>query len=114
MGGKPKRDQAVNGKIFRSRRMAIKGLDELTRKMKELEKAAAALDGEITNVGFNPHDPQSIELAIQKMEAALDERVGEYSRNDLVQGIASEMKERYRQAILERAAAGRAEGESES
>ncbi|WP_420393251.1 hypothetical protein [Acuticoccus sp.] len=94
--------------------MAMKGLDELIRKMKELEKATAALDGEITSVGFDPHDPQSIELAIQQMEAAIDERVGDYSKNDMVQKIVIEMKERYRQAILDRAATGRTEGESES
>lgn len=96
------------------RHVAIKGLDGLVRKMKELEKATAALDGEITSVGFDPHDPQSIELAIRQMEAAIDERVGDYSKNDMVQGIVIEMKERYRQAILERAATGRMEGQSES
>ncbi len=87
--------------------MAIKGLGELQRKTKELAKAAEALDGEIATVGFDPNDPQSIELAIQKMEAAVDERVGEFSRNDWVQKIADEVKERYRQAILDRAAQGR-------
>lgn len=94
--------------------MMIKGLDELMRKMKELEKAISALDGEITSVGFDPHDPQSIELAIQKMEAAIDERVGDYGNNDMVQGIVGEMKERYREAILERAATARNEKEGEA
>ena len=88
--------------------MAMKGLDELQRKTKELSRAIAALDGDITSVGFDPGDPQSIELAIQKMEAAIDERVADYSRNDMVQGIVIELKERYRQAILDRAAKGRA------
>jgi tRNA threonylcarbamoyladenosine modification (KEOPS) complex Cgi121 subunit len=87
----------------------IKGLDELSRKMKELEKAISALDGEIGSVSFNPQDPQSIELAIQKMETAIDERVGDYRNNDMVEGIIGETKERYREAILERAAAARNE-----
>lgn len=87
----------------------IKGLNELSRKMKELEKAMSALDGEIGSVSFDPQDPQSIELAIQKMETAIDERVGDYRNNDIVQGIISETKERYREAILERAAAARNE-----
>jgi len=85
----------------------IKGLDELSRKMKELEKAISALDGEIGSVNFDPHDPQSIELAIQKMEEAIDERVGDHRNNDMINGIVTEMKERYRDAILERAAAAR-------
>ena len=94
--------------------MGIKGLDELMRKMRELERATAALDGDITSVGFDPHDPQSIELAIQKMEAAIDERVGDYSRNDMVQNLVAEMKGRYRQALLDRAAAARLEGDTDS
>lgn len=91
----------------------IKGLNELSRKMKELEKAIAALDGEIGSVNFDPNDPQSIEVAIQKMEQAVDERVGDYSRNDMIEGIVSEVKERYRQAILERASEARNEQEDE-
>ncbi len=91
----------------------IKGLNELSRKMKELEKAIAALDGEIGSVNFDPNDPQSIEVAIQKMEQAVDERVGDYSRNDMIEGIVSEVKERYRQAILERASEARNEHEDE-
>lgn len=92
----------------------IKGLDELSRKMKELEKAIAALDGEIGSVNFDPSDPQSIEVAIQKMEQAVDERVGDYSRNDMIEGIVSEIKERYRHAILERASEARNEQEDEA
>jgi len=91
----------------------IKGLNELSRKMKELEKAIAALDGEIGTVNFDPNDPQSIEVAIQKMEEAVDERVGDYSRNDMIEGIVSEVKERYRQAILERASEARSKQEDE-
>ena len=89
----------------------IKGLNELSRKMKELEKAIAALDGEIGSVNFDPNDPQSIEVAIQKMEQAVEDRVGNYSRNDIVEGIVSEVKERYRQAIIERASEARNEQE---
>lgn len=94
--------------------MQIKGLDELMRKMKELELATAALDGDITSVGFDPHDPQSIELAIQSMEAAVDGRVSDYSKNDMVQNLIGEVKERYRQAILDRAAAARLKGDADS
>lgn len=87
--------------------MQIKGLDALMRKMKELENAAAALDGDIANVSFDPQDPQSIDLAIQQMEAAIDERVGDYQDNDIVQSIADQLKEHARNAVLERAAGAR-------
>ena len=89
--------------------MKIKGLDELKRKMKELETAMSALDGEIGKVSFDPNDPQSIEIAIHKMEAAIDERVGHYPNNDLIADVISKTKERYREAILGRAAAARIE-----
>lgn len=87
--------------------MKISGLDDLAKRMKELEKAISALDGEIGSVSFDPHDPQSIDIAIQKMEAAIDERVGHHRNNDMVDGIINTAKEHYRQAILERAAAAR-------
>lgn len=87
--------------------MKISGLDDLAKRMKELEKAISALDGEIGSVSFDPHDPQSIDIAIQKMESAIDERVGHYRNNDMVDGIINTAKEHYRQAILERAAAAR-------
>ena len=87
----------------------IKGLKDLARKMAHLQKATSALDGDITSVRFDPHDPQSIELAIQRMEAAIDERIGSHGRDDMIDGIVGEMKERYRLAIIERAAAARAE-----
>jgi hypothetical protein len=48
------------------------------------------------------------------MEAAIDERVSEYSRNDMVQNLVAEVKERYRRTILDRAAAARLEGDADS
>jgi len=87
--------------------MQIKGLDDLARKMEELEKAMAKLDGDITQVNFNPHDPESIQLAIQKVSDAIDERVSRYAHNDMVTSVASELKEKYRDGILERAAQAR-------
>ena len=89
----------------------IKGLDELSRRIKELERAVSALDGEISVVSFDPNDPQSIEVAIQKMETAIDDRIGGAGNNDIVQGIATQMKERYRQVIFKRASEARHEQE---
>lgn len=93
--------------------MAIKGLDNFTRRITELQRATKALDGDIASVNFDPHDPQSIELAIQKMEAAVDEKVGDYRDNEMVAGVVSDIKDQYRQAILERAAEARIEGETD-
>jgi len=89
--------------------MKVSGLDALARTMDELSKAMAELDGDITQVTFNPHDPQSIELAIQQVNDAVDQRVSNYAHNAAVVSIANEMKEKYRESILERAAAARLE-----
>ena len=91
--------------------MKITGLDAFTRKIKELEKAVASLDGDIASLTFNPYDPQSIELAIQELNAAVDEKVAGYAPNEIVAKIAEELKENCRNTILERASAARLEGE---
>ena len=93
--------------------MKITGLDNLTRKMKELEKAVAELDGTIAHLTFNPHDPQSIEQAIQQLNVAVDEKIASYAHNEMVVSIAEEFKENGRNAILDRAAIARLGGEVE-
>ena len=93
--------------------MKITGFDALTRKIKELEKAVTNLDGDIASLTFNPHDPQSIERAIQELNAAVDEKVAGYAHNEIVASIAEELKENGRNTILERASAARLEGENE-
>lgn len=93
--------------------MPTKGLDALSREMEELGRAMKALDGEITTVGFDPNDPQSIEHAIGEMESAIDERVSSYSNNKIVKGIVVDLKEKYRQSILNRAEQGRLEEQNQ-
>lgn len=94
--------------------MKISGLDAFTRKMNGLQKAVAELDGQIAEVSFDPNDPESIELAICKYNTAVDERVARYAHNEMVFAIAEELKESGRNAILDRAAAIRLEGNKEA
>lgn len=92
--------------------MKITGLDKLTRKMDELSKFANDIDGHLGQVKFDPSDPGDIERAIAEMETMVDQRASSYGRNDAVQNIADQMKESYRRAILEKAAAKRLEAET--
>lgn len=92
--------------------MKITGLDKLSRKMDELSKFAKDIDGHLGEVKFDPSDPGDIERAIAEMEAMVDQKASSYSRNDAVQNIADTMKEKYRQAILDKAADSRLEGQS--
>ena len=91
--------------------MKITGFDALASNMKELEEAVADLDGNIAHLTLDPHDAQSIEQAIQKLYAAIDDKVASYAHNEMVDNIAKELKEAGRKQILERAAAARLEGE---
>jgi hypothetical protein len=92
--------------------MKITGLDQLTRQLDDAQKAMASLDGELGTVSFDPKDPASIEAAIQKAETMIDERLGSYASNPIAGPMAEQMKEKYRTAIIEKAAEARAGAES--
>lgn len=85
----------------------IAGLDKLQRELKDAERALEGLDGELTTVRFDPDDPVSIEGAVCQVEQVIDERLGSYAGNSIVGPLIGELKEKYRRAIIERAAAAR-------
>ena len=92
----------------------ITGLDKLQKNLKDAERALSESDGELGVVNFDPNDPASIEGAIQSVNRMIDERLGEYSSNPIVGPLAEQMKEKYRESILEKAAAARLQsGEDE-
>ena len=91
----------------------ITGLDQLSRQLTDAQKALAGLDGELGTVNFDPNDPASIETAIQSVEAIVDEKLGQYASNPIIAPLAANMKEKYRDAIIERAAAARLKGGEE-
>lgn len=92
----------------------INGLDKISRDLEDAQKALAEMDGELGTVSFNPHDPASIEAAIQDVERLIDARLGSYASNPIVGPLAEGMKEQYRQGILDKAAAARAGGDDAS
>jgi hypothetical protein len=85
----------------------ITGLDKLSRDLEDAQKAMSEMDGELGSVSFDPHDPASIEAAIQEVERLIDERLGSYATNPIVGPLAEGMKEKYRQGIIDKAAAAR-------
>jgi hypothetical protein len=91
----------------------ITGLEELSRTLEDAQRAMSELDGELGSVSFDPQDPVSIEAAIKSAERMIEDRVGRYSSNSIVGPMIEELKERYREAILEKAAAARLESDSE-
>ena len=93
--------------------MEIQGLDGLTRSLEELQRAFEKLNGDIANVSFDPHDPESIERAIEQLCTAVDKKVSGHAHSQAVMSIAGKFKEAGRNAILERAAAARLSGVEE-
>ncbi|WP_291160455.1 hypothetical protein [Hyphomicrobium sp.] len=85
----------------------IEDFAELGRMFGDAGKAIEGLDGELGTVSFDPHDPSSIEKAISDLERIIDERVGPHSNNALITQIVEDLKETYRQGILDQAAAAR-------
>lgn len=91
----------------------ISGLDTLTQQLDQAQRAFEELDGELGVVSFNPNDPASIEAAIQEVEVLIDTKACPWAGNPLVTQVVDEMKEQYRQAVIDRAAAARLEAEGE-
>ncbi|WP_065615384.1 hypothetical protein [Pseudomonas moraviensis] len=85
----------------------LKGIDKLQRQLADAQKVLQSLEGDLCTVNFNPRDPVSIEGAIQQISNLIDERVGTYTSNPIISSLAEQMKERYREKIIERAAAAR-------
>lgn len=85
----------------------ITGFEKLSRDLEDAQKAMSEMDGELGSVSFDPHDPASIEAAIQEVERIIDERLGSYASNPIVGPLADGMKEQYRQGIIDKAAAAR-------
>ncbi|MDO5605708.1 MAG: hypothetical protein Q4G25_11170 [Paracoccus sp. (in: a-proteobacteria)] len=88
--------------------MKIQGLNALQKMMGQMSSFARDLDGEIASLRFDPFDPESIELALQEINDAVDNKARTYKHNDWVIQLAERIKENARQQILDKAAAARA------
>ena len=91
----------------------VTGLDKLQKNLKDAQRALSELDGELGVVNFDPNDPASIEGAIQSVNRMIDDRLGEYSSNLIVGPLAEQMKEKYRESILEKAGEARLESDGD-
>ena len=87
--------------------LKITGLDTLQKDLKNAEQALNELDGELGVVNFDPHDPASIEAAIQSVNQIIDNRIEPYADSPIVGSLAEQMKESYRESILQKAAEAR-------
>ena len=93
--------------------LGVSGLEALQTQLEQAQQAFEELDGEMCAVNVNLHDPASIEAAIQQVNAVMDARVSAWADNPMVGQVAAGMKEQYREAIIEQAAAARREADSQ-
>lgn len=91
----------------------ISGLNQLAQQLQQAQEALGDLDGELGTVRFDPNDPSSIEAAIQHMEQLVEARVDRWPDNPMIRQVADDLKENYREVILEHAAQARLEGPKE-
>ncbi len=76
-------------------RFEVSGFDKLQRDLEEASEGLNSLDGEITKLVFTNFDPLDTAKAIHQMEAAIDEKVGRYSRNPIIKPLVQAMKEQF-------------------
>ncbi|MDI5922497.1 hypothetical protein QLQ86_17070 [Halomonas sp. LR5S13] len=93
--------------------LKITGLEKLQKELKEAEQALSELDGELGVVNFDPHDPASIEAAIQSVNRMIDSRVEPHVDNPIVGSLADQMKDSYRENILQKAAEARLQADED-
>lgn len=93
--------------------MKMTGFDKLQKELKDAQRALSDLDGELGVVNFNPDDPASIESAINQVSQVIDQRVGRYASNSIVGSLIRQMKEKYREIILQKAAEARLQSEGD-
>lgn len=84
-------------------KITISGVDELREQFSQIQAALANLGEHIGTVSFDPTKPESIDGAISEIHRMIDDEVAEFSENEIVRGIISEMKEKYIEAIKQKA-----------
>lgn len=94
--------------------MKINGIDQLSKQVEQLEKFMKEIDGSLGKINFDPFDAESIEQAIISMENMIDQKSENYLRNPMILEIIGNLKENYRQYIIDKAAEARTNTDEET
>ncbi len=82
------------------------GMGHLETYLKELQEASAALHLNFALPGFDLGSEPSLQDAIARMEASVDERIAPWKHNPTVLGMAEEAKKRFREEMKTRSQLG--------
>lgn len=80
----------------------LTGMSEVTRNMEALKRA---LDAAFNGLSFDPRKREDVERAIREIEMKVDMKFAPYISSPGVREIAANLKDEYRKAIKEKAAA---------
>jgi hypothetical protein len=78
----------------------LDGMSEVTRNMEQLKRA---LDRALAGLSFDPKKPEEVERVIREIGMTVDIKFAPYISSPGVREIASDLKEEYRKAILQKA-----------
>lgn len=73
---------------------------QLARLAAEADSVLEKISGKVGTVKFDAFDDASIAAAIKQMEHAIDREVGRHRANPFVAPIVTQLKESYREGIL--------------
>lgn len=80
-----------------------KSFAKFTNIIEQTQKFQKEIDKEIIHVKFDPFSAESIEMAIIESERIIDFKAEEYGDNEIIMGLASQMKSNIRQMIIDKA-----------
>ena len=82
-------------------------LFQMRLRVEDACRAFQSLDGVLAKISLRPGDSASVEAAMRQMEAAVDRKAAPFRGNRFVEPYIKPLKDKYRAAILAKAAAGK-------
>ena len=78
------------------------GLTNLSRQLEDASRVFQLLGGELAHVTLIPGNQESVQAAIQQVEATIDQKAALYRGNELVESMVQQLKKRYRDELIRR------------
>ena len=85
----------------------IMELYQMRLQVEDACRAFQSLDRELAKISLTPGDSASLAAALRQMEAAVDRKAAPFRGNKFVDPYVKPLKDKYRAAIREKAAAGK-------
>jgi hypothetical protein len=82
----------------------IMELYQMRQRVEEACRAFQSLDRELAKISLTPGDAAGVGAAIRRMEGAIDRRAAPFLGNPFVEPYVQPLKDKYRAAILKKAA----------